>query len=88
MREAAPFGRAGQDVSARVMIGVQSVIEAGDHARGIAKRGMLGDFADAFAVNPDFPPIVKTIKELLARVRQDRPGFRHGSVLPDVCPDF
>src|SRR5262249_24973120 len=83
MREAAPFGGAAQYIFACRVIRVQRVVEPRDHTRGVAERRMVGDLADALAVDPDLAAIVKTVEEFLAGVRQrGSASVGHGSRSP------
>src|SRR5437763_7334180 len=54
MSEPAPFGRAGENPFLLLLVLMQRIIKAGDHSRGVAEGGVLGDVFDALAVNPDF----------------------------------
>ena len=79
MGEAAPFGRLAQNVRAAGMIGVQRVVKPRDHSGGVTECRMVGDVADAFAVDPDFASVIEAVEEFLAGVGQNRFGcFRHG----------
>jgi len=54
------------------MVAMQSVVEPGQHARGIAEGGMLGDVRYPLAVDPHLTPVVEAVEKLLAGVRQLR----------------
>src|SRR6516162_6998013 len=55
----------GRELLARGRI-VQRVVEPRDRARGVAKRGMLGDVADPLAVEIDLAAVAKAREVLLA----------------------
>ncbi len=77
--EATPLGRTGQKIFCLLIIAVQRVVEPGDHPRGIAECGMLGDIFDPLAVYPHFSAIVEAVEKLLAGVGQRR---GHAYALP------
>ena len=94
----AQFSRHGQDVLAALVVLMQRVVEARDHACAVLKRRMLGDLCDAFAVDPDLASVVEAVEIFTAGVRQGlrgsadggllgRNGWRHG-VPPDLLRSF
>ena len=46
---------------------VQRIVEARDHACGVAEGRVRGDVLDALAVDVDFAPVAQRLEELLAR---------------------
>jgi hypothetical protein len=56
MPEPTPFGRAGENSFLLILILVQRIVKPGDHPRGIAEGGMLGDVLDALTIDPDLRP--------------------------------
>jgi hypothetical protein len=70
MREPAPFGRAGEDVLALVVVFVQGVVKPCDHPRGVAKGRMCSDVFDPLAVNPHLTPVIEAVEEFFAGIRQ------------------
>jgi hypothetical protein len=59
------------------MIGVQGVIQPGNHAGGVTKCRMVGDFADSLSVDPDFSTVVETVQEFFPGVGKGG-GCGHG----------
>jgi hypothetical protein len=54
---------------------MQRVVQTGDRARRVPKRGMLGDVLDAVAVDPDLAAVAQVLEVLLAGQRAGASGF-------------
>ena len=79
MGEPAPFSRTGENPFLLLLVLMQRIIKTGDHPRGVAEGGVLGDVLDALAVNPDFAAVIEAVEEFLAGVRQERRSGALGS---------
>ena len=66
--EAAPFGRAAQNILLLGVVAMQRVVKPRDHPRCIAKGRMLGDFLYALAVDPHLPAVVEAVEKLLTGI--------------------
>ena len=65
----------GSSELALALLVVQRVVEAGDHARGVAKGGMGRDVLDALAVDIDLAPVAQLLEIFGAGHRPEAPPW-------------